>query len=570
MLTSLQIKNFALIEDVCIDFTPGFNVFTGETGAGKSILIDAFGVVLGNRASLDYLRSDTDYYWVQAVFDLADQPNVLPILTDLDIPVEEETLFLRRKVMSNGKSQAFINDRQVPVSALMKLGSSLVDIHGQHENQALLKPETPLQLVDIYGGVAIQELLEQYHKIYFEHKAAAQALEQLQNQHNRQDEDRQLLEREIQEITTAHVVIGEDEQLRDKIQKLNNHGRILEGASGAHSILNGNEDKEGILDGLIMAKQALDKAAKYDDSLQALAETINSAWLTLDDVRQTLGSYLAADEFDSESLNRNQERLDMLFHLKQKYGGSLEAVLAYAAKAQEAYDNLANLEENIHKLEKKEAALLQELKLKAAALTAKRQEVGASFAGKITQHMQDLAMEQGKLLLQLHSTEQFMETGRDKVEFLFTANVGMEPKALNKIASGGELSRVALAMKTVLLEKYGAATMVFDEIDTGVGGVTAQKMAEKIAIISQCRQVICVTHLAQIASFADNHLHILKVVRDNKTFTQVEPLGQQERVEEIMRMTGGTNATKAAVENAQELLNMAMVMKKSLKGEVNS
>ena len=564
MLTSLQIQNFALIEDVCIDFTPGFNVFTGETGAGKSILIDAFGVALGDRASLDYLRQGTDHYWVQAVFDLADQKNVGAILEELDIPVDEETLFIRRKVMSSGKSQAFVNDRQVPVSVLTRLGEALVDIHGQHENQALLKPETPLTMIDVYGGAECSALFKSYKESYTAHKEIAERLKALLEKSGRQDEEKERLERELKEITDAQITLGEDEELKERIQKLTNYEKIMEGVSAGHELLNGDDDTTGILDNLTEVKQNLSKASTYDSSLEEITKAVDSAWITLEDARQTLSSYLSNSDFDQDALNTLQERMDLLFRLKRKYGGSLETVLAQGEKLQTEYDALADLDGTIKALKKEEGASLADLHSKAAALTACRSKYGEAFSRQVTRHMQDLAMEQGKLVVELTPLDIYQPTGKDNVDFLFTANVGMEPKPLNRIASGGELSRLALAMKTVLLEKFGAATMVFDEIDSGVGGVTAQKMAEKIAIISQKRQVICVTHLAQIACFADNHLYIRKVVKNNNTYTLVEPLGQKERVEEIMRMIGGTNFTAAAQKNAKELLAMADTAKKNL------
>ncbi len=565
MLTSLQIKNFALIEDVCIDFTPGFNVFTGETGAGKSILIDAFGVVLGNRASLEYLRQGAEFYWVQGVFDICGQKEILAELTAMDMTVEEDTLFLRRKVLSNGKSQAFVNDRQVPVNVLLRLGELLVDIHGQHENQALLQSATPLLLVDIYGGVELEKLRNSYQESFHEYKLVQEELNKLENSYSHQDEDKEQLAHTIEEINKANLVIGEDEKLREKIQKLSNHGKIIEALSLAHQLLNGDEEAAGVLAGLTIAKQNVEKAATYDENLQAVGENMTTAWLSLDEARQELGSYLSQDEFDTASLNGYQERLDLLFRLKQKYGGSLEDVLAYLTKAQAEYTALDNLEEKQSQKRKQLEALKEEVWTKGRHLSVLRQKAGKKLTSAVTCHMRDLAMEQGELVVRQEELGQAGQLGLDRLEFLFTANAGILPKPLAKIASGGELSRVALAVKAVLLEKFGAPTMVFDEIDTGVGGVTAQKMAEKIAIIALTRQVICVTHLAQIASYGDNHLYIKKESREGKTYTLVEPLGQKERVEEIRRMSGGTNATEAASKNAQELLELAESVKKKIK-----
>ena len=315
---------------------------------------------------------------------------------------------------------------------------------------------------------------------------------------------------------------------------------------------------------LTEGKEALDKVKDIDAELAKVAEEFNSAWLSLDDIRQTLSDYLSSDEFDPAMLDTLQERLDLLFRLKQKYGGSLETVLEHLEKNREEYDSIVNLDKKLKEAKEHKKKLEIELEDQAGVLSNLRQKAASKFTAQVTEHMKDLGMAQGVFQADFAKAEEFGPLGSDRIEFQFSANLGVEPKPLQKIISGGELSRVALAIKAVLLARFGVPTMIFDEIDTGVGGVTAQKMAEKIAIIAKKRQVICITHLAQIASFADNHLYIYKEVKNNSTVSLVEPLGNKEQVREIMRMTGGTNASEAAKENAVELLAMAAKIKKTL------
>lgn len=560
MLQSLHVHNFALLEDAHADFTAGFNVFTGETGAGKSILIDAFGMVLGGRASADYVRSGTDGLWVQAVFDISGRRDIKALLVEHGIDAEDD-LFLKRQLSATGKSRAFINGVQVPLNIVRQLSSVLVDIHGQHENQALLKQETPRLLTDAYGGDALHSALIVYQDLYKEYMLCKQNLESLQAANEKQD---LLLDRyawEIQEIENASLKIGEETGLEEEARLLQNSERIIKSVDRSYNYLDADE---GILAQLAGVRDELQYAARYDAKLKPLAEGVDSAWISLDDCRTELSSYLAGSEFNAERAAQVQERLDTIYRLQKKYGGTTEAVLNYLAVAQEKLEQLENIAANIAKAKKALEQVTAKLTEAAAVLTSKRQQSSKELAIRITEHIHDLAMPNGVFAIKIEASTQFTPYGCDVLRFLFTANMGEPLNDLEKVASGGELSRIALALKTVMMYTGTVGTMVFDEIDTGVGGITAQRMAEKIAAISTVGQVLCITHLPQIAAFADNHIHIEKRSADGRTATVLSILDYNARLQELVRMTAGDSTSLAAYESAAELLQSAQAVKNKL------
>ena len=569
MLKSLHIHNFALIADTRIELEPCFNVFSGETGAGKSILIDALGIALGSRASAEYIRDGEDHYWVQAVFDISGLQTILPILLDYGIEVDEDFLFLRRKVLKSGKSVTMVNGVQVPLGLLQKLSEQLIDIHGQHENQRLLKAGEPLNLIDLYGSEDIDDLLSDYKAKYNDYISISQELDRLNSQNVDREKISERLEWEINEIESAKLFSGEEESLQETAKKLTNSTKIMSAAAAAYDLLNGNENGiQGVLDSLSEARDKISSALAYDKELEGFYGAFDNAWLTLEDARQSLSNYIEKDDFDPAYLIEVQERLDLWYRLKKKYGNSFEEIKDYLSNAKEQLNELSLITDRIDNKKSQLRVLSEALKKKALELTSTRTAIADKFEKLVTQHIRDLAMPQGRFQVILTKKAELGPYGTDEAQFYFTANLGQEAKLLSKVASGGELSRIALAIKTVLLEKSGVPTMVFDEIDTGVGGVTAQKMAEKIAVIATVRQVLCITHLAQIATFADNHLYIEKVVENNKTSTLVKPLDVQERVTEIMRMAGGNNISEASRINAEQLLLMAEKIKHDIKSSV--
>ena len=557
MLQSLHVHNFALIEDAAVEFTGGFNIFTGETGAGKSILIDAFGMVLGGRASAAFVRSGTDAFWVQAVFHMSDD-RVKTLLKEQDIEAED-FLFLKRKVTAAGKSQSSINGVPVPLTVLKQLGQLLVDIHGQHENQLLLQSQASRELTDVFGGEEAKTVFADYQAQYSKYEEAAHSLQTLEEQGSQRERLMDRLSWEIHEIGDANIKPGEEDVLRDEAKLLQNSGKIMNALQNASNTL---EQEQGALNQLAAIRDQIATAARYDERLQPVYEGIDSAWIAADDARSQLQDYVDSRDFDPARMTKVQERLDLLYRLQRKYGNGEEAVLAYLEQAKEQYTMLQDLDNRIAGAQKELKAITGKLAEKAKQLTALRKHNAAKLCKEVEMHIKDLAMPDGKLQIRFTERQDFTPEGKDKMELLFSANAGEPLQPLNQVASGGELSRLALAVKTALMDSHSAGTMVFDEIDTGVGGVTAQKMAEKLALISGKGQVLCITHLAQIAAFADHHIRIQKATKDNRTSTHLTILDKKGRVEELVRMTAGEHVTKAAEENAAALLKAANSFKK--------
>lgn len=561
MLESLHVHNFALLEDARVDFSSGFNVFTGETGAGKSILIDAFGVALGNRASVDYLRKGADSYWIQAVFDITENEKVKNILAEHGIETDDE-LFLKRQVNASGKGRAFINGMQVPVGLLKQIGSVLVDIHGQHENQALLQEDAPRVLIDAFGKSAVADKLTAYQQLYKEYLACRNKLKQLQQDNAQQDI---LLDRyswEIKEIKASGLAVHEEKALEEEAEVLKHSEKIISSVNKAFGLL---DDENSVLGLLADAKTALQAAARYDDKLQSVYESLDSAWINLDDSRQELADYLDSSNFNADRAAEVQERLDVIYRLHRKYGGSTEAVLDYLQDAEKKYYELSHVAEEIAAAESSLQKITARLTKAADVLSNERQQWGVKLAEAVSAHIHDLAMPNGVFTFVFEKSEDFSLTGRDKIKIMFSANIGEPVSDLEKVASGGELSRIALAVKTVMHDANDIATMVFDEIDTGVGGATAKKMAEKIAVISVQGQVLCITHLPQIAVYADRHINISKKSCNGRTVTELIILEHEDKIRELARMISGNADSRAAYENAVELLHEAAAVKTELK-----
>ena len=557
MLQSLHVHNFALIEDAKVEFSDGFTIFTGETGAGKSILIDAFSIVLGGRASSGFVRSGSDAFWVQAVFDTADE-RITALLREQGIEAED-FLFLKRKVTAAGKSQSSVNGVQVPLAVLKQFAALLVDIHGQHENQALLQAKAPQLFTDAFGGKNAEKLLAEYREAFQNYETAKQYLVQLEEKGSQRERLMDRLSWEIQEIGEADIRAGEEAALKDEAKLLQNSGKIMNALQQAYA---GLEQEDGALARLAEIKEQIAVALRYDARLQAVSDGIESAWIAADDACSQLQDYVDNQNYDQSRMTEVQERLDLLYRLQRKYGTGEETVLQYLEQAKEQYALLQDLDNRIVKAGKELAGMTDVLEKKAKELTELRRKNAELLCGEVKQHIHDLAMQDGDFQISFTEKEEYTADGKDRMEFLFSANAGEPLQPLSQVASGGELSRLALALKTVLIGISGVSTMVFDEVDTGVGGVTAQKMAEKIALISRQGQVLCITHLAQIAAFADRHIRIQKETEGGRTVTRLSVLAHDGRIRELVRMTAGEHVTKAAQENAEALLQAAAEFKK--------
>lgn len=555
MLLSLRVWNFALLEEVAVEFGSGLNILTGETGAGKSILIDALGAILGQRISNDAIRSGADALRVQAVFSLdsSDKP-LRTLLTEQEIECEDELIILR-KVMRTGKGTILINGTHVTLTFLRKIAPHLVDIHGQNENLALLHEDAQRSLLE-GGDSSLCELLMRYAEVYSAWREKSRLREERAEKIADIGERVDMLRWQEKEIAEAELTEGEDEELEVEIRRLSHSERLVENASDVSNLLS-EDGEEGlsVLSALSRVTHALDEIARYDDGLSNTRSMIEEAYISLQEASYEVRDYLDSIDADPARLDMIQTRMDAIDRLKKKYGGSIPAVFERLFVIRNELESVDNYDIDMERLEAEIAALYEQLKILAADLTVRRQEIGAVLSGSIERELQDLGMERARFRIVVTPEEKYTNRGADRLTMLFSANVGEEEKPLEKIASGGELSRIALAIKSIAAARdIGGASMVFDEIDTGIGGRTAQMVAERIAFVAQYKQVLCITHLPQIACMADEHLYIAKSVKGEATVTQVEELSADERVREIARMASGDDVTEAALANAREML----------------
>ena len=562
MLQVLKVFNFALIEQTEIEFSPGFNVLTGETGAGKSIVIDALSVVLGGRSSVEMIRSGSEQFRVEAVFDLQHHPKVLSFLADQAIQTEEDGLmFISRSVSRQGKNTVLLNGTHAPLSLLRVIGDMLLDMHGQHENQALLRPESYIDLLD-GSDAQIAERLARYRESFAAWRQTAEKIAAVDKDERQRVQRIDMLKWQVSEIEAARLRDTEEEELPRQVTLLTNAEKISASVGAAWNFLSeGGRQSKSALDLLQECRRNLENAARFDSSLAPYAQQISELLVQLEDMVPGLRDYLDQVEFDPVKLAKLQERMDLIYRLKQKYGTTVSEVLAYGSNAREELAALERHDEVLQDLRKLLVQQEQKMAALAGELNDQRVKAAEIMSQSIGTHLRDLGMPGGRFAVQVVSNEHYSSSGRDSVRFEFSANPGEELRLLAKVASGGELSRVALAIKTVCARNDGAQVMVFDEIDSGVGGQTARKVAEKIGQVASQKQVLCITHLPQIASMADCHIHIEKRVLDNRTQTFVKKLSPEERLVELARMIGGDPITKAGLENATEMVQTAIALK---------
>lgn len=552
MLTSLRIENVAVIEKVQVQFTAGLNVLTGETGAGKSILIDSISAILGNRISRDLVRTGALKACIWATFDQLPK-QVKMQLEQAGYDAGEE-LLIYREITAEGKSHCRINGMPATVSVLRDITAGLINIHGQHDSQGLTDPAKHLGILDAFAQN--QNEFNAYRKVYKELIAVKRQADALQLDEAEKQRKMELLRFQLNEIEDVSLQIGEEERLVARRQIISHAQTILEQIASAHGALSGGDEFSGAADLLGGANGALEQAAVLDESLQPLQERLADLYYNARELAVDLASRLDDYGFDPAELDQLEQRLDIIYRLKNKYGAdSVEELLKMAEKSREELEHIERADETLEQLNKQKQALYKEAKILAEKLTQTRLTAFERMEQQLVEACAFLNMPGTRFVLQ-HSRGPLAGSGQDTVEFYISTNLGEAPKPLAKIASGGELSRIMLALKSALAEKDAIPTVIYDEIDTGVSGLAAGRIGEKLRQTSKGRQVLCITHTAQIAALATSHLLIQKNVEGQRTFTQIHPLDQAGRVQELARIISGDHITDLSLANAREMLSL--------------
>ena len=554
MLVSLTISNIAVIDKMSVDFQSGFTVLTGETGAGKSILIDALGLALGAKASKELIRSGEQEAGVSAFFVLADG-QALKQVEALGISCPDGEILLSRTLLANGRSIAKINGALVNTALLRECSALLLNIHGQHENNALLDVSRHIQYLDSFAGISKD--LSSYLEQYLAFQALGQELSALQMDDAEKFQRMDFLSFQLEELKKSRLAVGEEEKLQELRRKLSNGEKIMAGFSSAYRLLYQGEMQKSAYDLLFEAQKALESISSYDEGAQSLGERVAELTAVTADCAQELRAQIDGFAFSPDELEAVEERLNTIYQLKRKYNKTVEELIAYAQEIEETLQSLQNHDAKIHQLTIAYEAQEKALKAAALALTKKRIAAAKKLEQAVKQELCDLDMAKMEFSVCIKQEDMLHKNGADRVEFLIAPNPGEGLKPLSKIASGGEMARIMLALKSVLSKNDSIETLIFDEIDTGVSGRAAQKISEKLYALSKDKQVLSVTHLPQIAAMGDYHLLIEKTVRQSKTTTTVYPLTGEERVRELARITGGVQITDLTLENARQMLSLA-------------
>lgn len=554
MLISLHVKNLALIEEAEVMFGPGLNILTGETGAGKSILIGSVNLALGAKADRDMIRTGEDYALVELVFQ-SGEPFVAEKLAEMDLPVEEDgTIVISRRIQAS-RSISRINGETVTARQIKELAELLIDIHGQHEHQSLLQKRKHLEILDIYAGKKLTPILAKVDNLYRECRKIRERIEAENLDETARKREAELAQFEWNEIEAAHIVPGEDEDLETGYRRMVNSQKIGQALAAGYRCT-GYEETDGAGNQIGRALKELKTAAGYDEELEGLTGQLLEIDELLNDFNRDMAEYIDSLEFEEADFRAAEERLNLLNHLKDKYGGSLEAVAEYGRRQQEQIEKLADYESYMENLRQEE----QERERELYAACGQASEIRKKSAGKLQQILKKALEELNFLSVQFEisvAEKNVGANGADDVEFLISTNPGEALRPLVQVASGGELSRIMLAIKTVLAQQDAIDTLIFDEIDTGISGRTAWKVAEKLGTLGKTHQVICITHLPQIAAMADSHFVIEKATDGGSTATAIRELEQEESLEELARLLGGEGLSEAALSNAREMRSQA-------------
>lgn len=557
MLQELAIHDFAIIDNLALSFQPGMTALTGETGAGKSIIIDAVGLLAGGRGSVDFIRTGTAKASLEGLFDAQANPATEAKLQAYGVmdPDQKDTVLLQRELFRSGRNVCRVNGHLVNTATLKAIGETLVDIHGQNEHQQLMHSETHLGLLDAFAGDDLLKIRQQYAEVYHNYQHTLQAVKQKQANEQEWAQRLDMLKFQVNEIQSADLHPHEETDLSTERERLANFQKINSALQESYALL--SDEEVNALDQIGQAMSSMQSIADLDPDFAAIADNLQSAYYSLQDVQNDLSNELDDQEFDEGRLDEVEKRLDLFNQLKRKYGETLDEVIAYGKRAAAELSQMKQAETSVEDLDstlKESRAQLQKL---GSALSKRRHAAAKQLTKAIHEQLASLYMDKTVFSVHFTKAKDFRPDGLDEAVFYIQTNPGEEAKPLAKIASGGELSRLMLAMKTIFARSEGVTAIIFDEVDTGVSGRVAQAIANKISLIAKSSQVLCITHLPQVAAMADHEYVISKNVHDGRTTTQVNKLTAKARVDEIARMLAGEKITKLTVEHAEELLKMA-------------
>ena len=560
MLRSIHVENMALIDEADVHLTDGLNILTGETGAGKSIVIGSVGMALGGKASKDMIRTGADYALSELDFQTDDQ-KTFDLLDELGIPVPDDHIVISRR-LTGARSIARINGEMVSLQTLKKAASRLIDIHGQHEHQSLIHTQNHIRILDQFARDELADLKDKLREAYSLYTDLQDEIDHAQMDENKRKSEASFLEFQIGEIDAASLKEGEEEQLDKSFRKMNHARQLIESTSAVHAMT--GYDESGSAGELIgRALRQLQSAERFDEGAAALSAQLADIDALLNDFNRDLSDYSDSLTFDEETYSETEKRLEVISAMKSKYGDSVEAIQAFRDQCQEKLDRLNDYEGYLADLTGRFDRAKGQVKDISDQVSLIRGKWAAQLEKKISSALRDLNFLDVRFQIRVEDQGHFSANGRDKVEFMISTNPGEALRPLSKVASGGELSRIMLAIKSVLADTDEIPTLIFDEIDTGISGRTAQMVAEKMALIASSRQVICITHLPQIASMADSNFVIEKAVAQGRTRTQIRCLDDEEAVGEVARLLGGASITDAVLENAREVRRLACRVKES-------
>lgn len=563
MLLQLNIKNFALIEDLSIDFEKGFNILTGETGAGKSIIIDAINFVLGGKSAKEMIRTGENKTFVEAIFEIKNSETI-EMLKDMEIEFDD-LIIIARETFKSGKSIIKINNKAFYISDVKKITSTLINIHGQHENQKLLNSSSHIYYLDKYGSEKLNDLLREYTLIYKRLQEIIKEIDELGANNGEREKTIDFLKYQIDEISNAKLIINEDVELKNKFSILSNSEKINNSLISSYNILyNSNDNFISAYDLINKAIKELRNIEKLMDSIPSLVSSLEEAYFNIEQNINEIRHIQESIIYDKDELETINSRIFLIDSLKKKYGATIEDILAYKSQISNEYNKLVNSNKIIEELNREKNKIIGSMENCSKKIHDIRCSIGEELEKKIKLELNYVGLEKSNIKIQVNYEEEFFANGRDKVQFLISTNPGEPLKPLDKVVSGGELSRIMLSLKTVFVDKDEIPSVIFDEIDTGISGRIAQSVGEKMYLISTLHQVFCVTHLPQIASMSDTHFIVSKEVENGKTYTHIIKLNNLEKENEIARMIGGINITDLTLQNSKEMIKLATERKKHL------